>query len=188
MFAAVTSAVVARLAYPYTMETYVLEKEGVRVGYGIALTIAGNISVLDVMRDNFVRFIDTTKAETIIDAFYNTLESNFFITTPDGFFIGIIGLEEMSIILKEGSHAGLIAEDLVKKNVTVLYDNSKLDEALKVFEISDYTALPVISHSNGKLLGVVKQDEAFSYYRKQMNLIGTDAGDFTDGKTNKNRM
>ncbi|MCE1274095.1 MAG: chloride channel protein, partial [Chlorobiales bacterium] len=48
MFAAVTSALVARLSYPYTMETYVLEKENVRVGFGIALTIAGNISVMDV--------------------------------------------------------------------------------------------------------------------------------------------
>jgi CIC family chloride channel protein len=188
MFAAVTSAMVARLAYPYTMETYILEKQGVRVGFGIALTIAGNISVLDVMRDNFIRFMDNTKLETIIETFHNTLESNFFITTSEDLFIGVIGLEEMSILLKEGAHTSMIADDLVKKNVTVLYDNSKLDEALKVFELMDYTALPVVSHSTGKLLGVVKQDEAFSYYRKQMNLIGSDTSEITARKSARNRM
>lgn len=177
MFAAVTSALVARLAYPYTMETYVLEKENVRVGFGIALTIAGNISVLEVMQRKFVKFFDVTRVETIIDAFHNTRDSHFFITTPDGVFIGIIGLDEMSLVLKEGSFPGMIADDLVKKNVTVLYDTSKLDEALKIFEISGYSTLPVVEHHTGKLLGILKQDEAFSYYRKQMNLIGEDTSE-----------
>jgi CIC family chloride channel protein len=177
MFAAVTSALVARLVYPYTMETYVLEKEHVRVGFGIALTIAGNISVLEVMQRKFVKFFDVARVETIIDAFHNTRDSHFFITTPDGVFIGIIGLDEMSIVLKDGGFPGMIADDLVKKNVTVLYDTSKLDEALKIFEISDYSTLPVVDHHTGKLLGILKQDEAFSYYRKQMNLIGEDTGE-----------
>jgi CIC family chloride channel protein len=174
MFAAVTSALVARLAYPYTMETYILEKEGVRVGFGIALTIAGNISVLDVMTKNFMSFTNFTRAETIIEAFHNTLESNFFITTADGVFVGMIGLEEMSILMKERAGFGMIAEDLVRKNVTTLYDTSKLDEALKIFEITDYTYLPVVSSESGQLLGVVKQDDTFAYYRKQMNMIATD--------------
>jgi len=57
----------------------------------------------------------------------------------------------------------------------VLYDSSKLDEALKFFEVADYTnVLPVISKRSGKLLGIVRQEEAFSYYRKQMNLYGSD--------------
>ncbi|NTU54217.1 MAG: chloride channel protein [Chlorobiaceae bacterium] len=180
MFAAVTSALVARLAYPYTMETYVLEKENVRVGFGIALTIAGNISVLDIMQRTFVRFFDITKVEAIIDAFHNTRDSHFFITTPDGVFIGIIGLDEMSIVLKEGVFTGMIADDLVKKKVTVLYDTSRLDEALKIFEIADYSTLPVVANDTGKLLGILKQDEAFSYYRKQMNLIGEESAYHTE--------
>jgi CIC family chloride channel protein len=177
MFAAVTSALVARMAYPYTMETYVLEKENVRVGFGIALTIAGNISVLDIMQRKFARFFNTTEVEAIIDAFHNTRDSHFFVTTPDGVFIGIIGLDEMSLVLKEGAFPAMIADDLVKKNVTMLYDTSKLDEALKIFEISEYSTLPVVEHNTGKLLGILKQDEAFSYYRKQMNLIGEESGE-----------
>lgn len=176
MFAAVTAALVARLAYPYTMETYVLEKENVRVGFGIALTIAGNISVLDVMQRKFIRFFDVTSLETIIEAFHNTRESNFFITSQDGTFIGMIGLDEMSIVLKEGGCPGMIADDLVKKNLTVLNDTSKLDEALKIFEISDYSILPVVDHTTGKLLGILRQYEAFTYYRKQMNLFSEDTG------------
>ncbi|NTU93468.1 MAG: chloride channel protein [Chlorobiaceae bacterium] len=177
MFAAVTSTVIARLVYPHTMETYVLEKEGIRMGFGIALTIAGNISVRNVMTNNYIGFKNSTNVEEIIAAFHNTLESNFFITTEDNRFIGIIGLEEMRVPLKEGFFTGLIAEDLVKRNVTLLFESSKLDEALKIFELSDYTYLPVISSENGQLLGVIKQEDTFAYYRKQMNLIGTDGTD-----------
>ncbi len=174
MFAAVTAALIARLAYSYSMETYVLEKEGVRVGYGIALSVAENISVLDVMRTNYVRFRDVTRAEKVVDVFHNTPESNFLVTNDENEFVGIIRLEEMSILLKEGMFTGLIAEDIVKKEVPVLYDTSKLDEALKLFELSDYDILPVLSQKSSKLLGVVRQEQAFSYYRKQMNLYGSD--------------
>lgn len=174
MFAAVTSAVVARLVYPYTMETYVLEKEGVRVGFGIALTIAGNISIEKVLRQNCSRFTNHSKVSSIIDAFHNSHESNFFITADDGYFIGIIGLEELRAPLRTGEYSELTADDIVKKNVTFLYDTSKLDEALKIFELTDYTYLPIVSSDNGYLLGVVKQEETFAYYRKQMSIITTD--------------
>jgi chloride channel protein, CIC family len=80
----------------------------------------------------------------------------------------------MSILLKEGLFTGLIAEDIVRKDVPVLYDTSRLDEALKLFEISDYDILPVLSQKNAQLLGIVRQEEAFSYYRKQLNLYGSD--------------
>ncbi|MBO8092609.1 MAG: chloride channel protein [Prosthecochloris sp.] len=174
MFAAVTAALIARLAYRHSMETYVLEQEGVRVGYGIALSVAENISVLDVMRTNYVRFRDVTRAEKIVDVFHNTPESNFLVTNSENGFVGMIRLEEMSILLKEGLFTGLIAEDIVRKDVPVLYDTSRLDEALKLFEISDYDILPVLSQKNAQLLGIVRQEEAFSYYRKQLNLYGSD--------------
>ncbi len=174
MFAAVTSALIARITYDYSMETYVLEKEGVRVGYGIALSVAENISVLDIMKTSYVRFRDVTRSEKIIDVFHNTPESNFLVTTEDDEFVGIIRLEEMSLLLKEGPFNGLIAGDIVKKDVPRLYDTSKLDEALKLFELTDYDIIPVLSRRSDKLLGVVRQEQAFSYYRKQMNLYGSD--------------
>lgn len=174
MFAAVTAALIARLAYSYSMETYVLEKEGVRVGYGIALSVAENISVLDVMKTSYIKFTDVSSAGSIVDVFHHTPESNFLVTTEDNEFVGIIRLEEMSILLKEGILTGIIAADIVSKEVPVLYDTSRLDEALKIFEITDYGILPVLSRKSSKLLGVIRQDEAFSYYRKQMNLYGSD--------------
>lgn len=177
MFAAVTSALVARLAYRHSMETYVLEKEGVRVGYGIALSIAENISVLDVMRTDFIKFTDVTRVEKVLEVFHNTPESNFLVTSQENQFVGMIRLDEMSILMRDGIMPGLIADDVVKKDVPLLYDSSTLDEALKFFEIADYTnVLPVISKGSGKLLGIVRQEEAFSYYRKQMNLYGSDQG------------
>ncbi len=174
MFAAVTAALIARIAYNHSMETYVLEKEGVRVGYGIALSIAENISVLDIMKTSYVRFRDATMSEKIIDVFHNTPESNFLVTTENDEFVGIIRLEEMSLLLKEGASAGIIAADIVKKDVPRLYDTSKLDEALKLFELTDYDVIPVLSRKTDKLLGVVRQEQAFSYYRKQMNLYGSE--------------
>ena len=56
----------------------------------------------------------------------------------------------------------------------ILADTAKLDEALKLFEISDYTMLPVVESGSDRLIGIVKQDEAFSYYRKQMNIYSAD--------------
>jgi CIC family chloride channel protein len=64
----------------------------------------------------------------------------------------------MSILLKEGAHTSMITDDLVIKIVTILYDNSKLDEALNMLEIIAYKALTDISHNTGKLLGVEKRE------------------------------
>ncbi|ACF43763.1 chloride channel protein [Pelodictyon phaeoclathratiforme] len=174
MFAAVTSSLIARLAYRHTMESYVLEKEGVRVGFGIALSVAEHISISEVMKTDYVQFRDSESATNMIDVFFNTPESTFLVTNEHSLFSGIISLNEMRILLKEDFLVGLIAEDIVKKDVPVLYESSKLDEALKLFEISDYDLLPVLDSGEGKLLGVVRQEEAFAYYRKQVNLYGSD--------------
>ena len=174
MFAAVTSTLIARLTYRHTMESYVLEKEGVRVGFGIALSVAEHIGITDLIKKDFVKLHLSEKATTIIDIFYTTPESSFLVDDDDKVFAGIIRLDEMRLLLQEGVITGLIAEDVVKKDVPVLYETSKLDEALKLFEITDYDILPVLEAKSGKLLGVVRQDEAFAYYRKQLNLYGTD--------------
>jgi CIC family chloride channel protein len=174
MFAAVTSSLVARLAYRHSMESYVLEKEGVRVGFGIALSVAEHISIANVMKTDYVKFIDSANAENMIDVFFNTPESSFLVTDDQGLFSGIISLDEMRALLREDLLTGIIAKDITKKDVPVLNETSKLDEALKLFEISDYNMLPVLDTSSGKLLGVVRQEEAFAYYRKQLNLYGSD--------------
>ena len=174
MFASVTSALIARLAYRHSMESYVLEKEGVKVGFGIALSVAEHISIADVTKTDFVKFGMSETATNMIDVFFNTPESSFLVTDQDGKFSGIISLDEMRILLKQDSLIGLIAEDIVKKGVPVLYNSTKLDEALKLFEITDYNMLPVLDSESGMLLGVVRQEEAFAYYRKQLNLYGSD--------------
>ncbi len=174
MFAAVTSSLVARLAYRHSMESYVLDKEGVRVGFGIALSVAEHIRIANVIKTDYVKFIDSESAENMIDVFFNTPESSFLVTDDQGVFSAIISLDEMRALLREDFLTGIIAEDITKKDVPVLYETSKLDEALKLFEISDYDMLPVLDTESGKLLGVVRQEEAFAYYRKQLNLYGSD--------------
>jgi len=138
MFASVTSSLIARLAYRHSMESYVLEKEGVRLGFGIALSVAENISIFDVMKTDYVKFNNSESATSMIDVFFNTPESTFLVVDNKGIFSGIISLNEMRMLLREDYLVGLIAEDITKKNVPVLYDTSKLDEALKLLEISDY--------------------------------------------------
>jgi len=177
MFAAVTSSLIARLTYRHSMESYILEKEGVRLGFGIALSVAEHISITDVMKTDYVKFSESESAATMIDVFFNTPESSFLVTDDHGLFSGIISLDEMRILLRQDVLVGLIAEDIVKKDVPILFNTSKLDEALKLFEIADYDVLPVLDHRNSTLLGVVRQEEAFAYYRKQLNLYGTDQFD-----------
>ncbi|ACF14701.1 Chloride channel core [Chloroherpeton thalassium ATCC 35110] len=178
MFAAVTATLIARVSYRHSMETYVLEKEGVRVGYGIALSVAENISILEVLRTNFVQFSEVTRAEKIINIFHNTSDTTYFVTNEAGGFRGVITLDEMRLLLSEGMIAGLIAEDFCNKEVPVLYETSRLDEALKYFEIGDYDALPVVSKKTNKLIGIVKHDTAFAYYRRQLKFYSEDGTSF----------
>ncbi|NTV47719.1 MAG: chloride channel protein, partial [Chlorobiales bacterium] len=170
MFAAVTATLVARLFYRHSMESYVLEKDGVRVGYGIALTVAENVGVLDVMRTDFIRFSEVTPAEKVLNVFHNSRETTFFVTGEGSVFTGIITLDEMRVLLSEGVTMGLIADDFCNKKVAILYETTRLDEALKYFEIGDYDALPVVSKQTGKMMGIVRQEDAFAYYRRLLKL------------------
>ncbi len=107
MFAAsVTSALIARLAYRHSMETYVLEKEGVKVGFGIALSVAEHISIAEVTKTDFVKFSMSETATNMIDVFFNTPESSFLVTDQDGKFSGIISLDEMRILLEQDALIG----------------------------------------------------------------------------------
>uniref|UniRef100_Q3AQR7 Chloride channel, putative n=1 Tax=Chlorobium chlorochromatii (strain CaD3) TaxID=340177 RepID=Q3AQR7_CHLCH len=177
MFAAVTSAVVARLAYRHSMETYVLEKQGIKVGFGIALSVAEQVVVSDILDKKRTQFVSTTPMKKILEVFYSTPETNFLIVDKQGVFIGNISLDDIRILLKNGCNDDLIADDIVNKNVPVLYTNSRLDEALKLFELSDYDILPVLDTKNNILQGVLRQEKAFASYRKQLNLYGSDYSD-----------
>jgi chloride channel protein, CIC family len=173
MFAAVTSSLIARLTYRHTMETYVLEKEGVRVGFGIALSVAENIPVSGLVKTDYVRFDISESASTILNVFYNSPETDFLVTGERGSFAGIIRFDAMRAVLKDGL-TGLSAGDILTADVPVVDQHAKLDEILKLFEITDYDMLPVIDTSSGKLIGVVRQEEAFACYRKQLNLYASD--------------
>ena len=147
---------------------------GILAGLSAVMFIKVYYSIANVMKTDYVKFIDSESAENMIDVFFNTPESSFLVTNDQGLFSGIISLDEMRALLRADFLTGIIAQDITKKDVPVLYEFSKLDEALKLFEISDYNMLPVLDTDSGKLLGVVRQEEAFAYYRKQLNLYGSD--------------
>ena len=147
---------------------------GILAGLSAVMFIKVYYSIANVMKTDYVKFIDSESAENMIDVFFNTPESSFLVTNDQGLFSGIISLDEMRALLRADFLTGIIAQDITKKDVPVLYEFSNLDEALKLFEISDYNMLPVLDTDSGKLLGVVRQEEAFAYYRKQLNLYGSD--------------
>mgnify|MGYP005842507807 CR=1 FL=1 len=172
MFAAVSSAVIAKLFMPQSIYTLPLEKEGVEVGYGINLSIVHRVTVQDLIRRKFSRVKPSTTLRDLIRLIEEKDQTVFPVTDEKDVFLGVVRFQDIRPVLADSTlHKTLIAADIMVENTPVLYEGESLDRVLKTFELSDVDVLPVLaSPSTRKLVGLAHQEDALRRYRKEILL------------------
>ena len=172
MFAAVSSAVIAKLFMPQSIYTIPLEKEGIEIGYGINLSIVHRVTAQDILRRKFTRVKHSLLLNDVMKVIEARDQMVFPVVDEGDVFLGVVRFQDVRPVLGDSvALKTLIAADVMVKNAPVLYATDSLDKILKTFELNDADALPVLGDPKSrKLIGIVNNDDALRRYRKEILL------------------
>lgn len=169
MFAAIAATVVSKSLLKESVYTLALERQGIRVGYGVNLNIIQNLLVRDVMERKFTTVGDTYSLKKLVGMIERGRDMAFPVVSREGNYLGVVTFQDIREVLSE-AHAQqfLVVKDIMRTKVLTLPEDATLEQALKAFEVGDVDIIPVLEDGTGKLTGVLRHESIVNRYRKEI--------------------
>jgi CIC family chloride channel protein len=124
------------------------------------------------------------RLDRVIDHLSNTNFHALPVIDAEGNLLGVVSLEEVHRASQlPHVQSLLLAEDLMRSDVTPLRPDDTIDHALELFVESDLLALPVVDGSpSGKVVGIVKRSDISTTYLRYVHGAAADSSaDATKG-------
>jgi CIC family chloride channel protein len=111
--------------------------------------------------------------EKVVESLSKTPYAALPVTDNQGRLAGVVSLEEVHLASQAPNLRGMVvAEDLMRQDVTPLQPADRLDRALELFVESDLLALPVVDNLEHKrLVGLIKRADISSAYLRYVHGI-----------------
>lgn len=167
MVASITSSVVSRKLYPYSIYTETLQRAGVDLNMRLEEAVLAGVSVRDLMRQDPETLRPADDYRTVVDRFFAAHRHRLFVV-DDGRFVGEVSLHDIKHVLEDpGMLTVVVAHDLMKVPEQTLTPDERLDRAAEVFARSDYERLPVVD-GEGRFVGVLTKRDLLSIYAQEV--------------------
>jgi len=124
---------------------------------------------------------------TVLERLSGTSYQALPVTNDEGDYLGMVSLEEVHLASQSPHLTPLVlAEDLMRTDVTPLKPEDRLDRAMELFAESELLALPVVDGEPARhVLGIVKRTDVLTTYLRfvqgtaltPQNGAGLDSGD-----------
>jgi CIC family chloride channel protein len=172
MICTIISNVMSNFLINYSIFTYPLTKEGIRIKTTTEESILNNIKVKDVMiKDDIITFKKSTPLYEIINGIQKASHLNFPVADDNNNLIGMLSLDDIkSVMFDESVKPLLVADDICrKKDITYIYPDETLADAMSKMGLRDLGAIPVVektSNNKLKLLGLLRRSDIIIAYNK----------------------
>lgn len=170
MVTVVISTLIAGRLFPHSIYTVKLFKRGIDLRGGKDVNVLRSHRVREVMD---TRFETIPTAMSLVDIFRRleaSKESYFVVEDRAGDIRGVISFQDLRAHLSQHELDNLVvAADLVAPGTVTLFDDDDLTSAHDIFGQRDYALIPVVTRAAPrKVIGVVRREELFDYYNKQL--------------------
>lgn len=159
----------------YTLK---LVRRGIDLYQGREVNVLRSLTVKEIVRDDPVVISVSTLFPKLLELFFNTHHSEFFVMDQKKRFVGRISLDDVRRIMQEGEYISgfLIAHDLMNTNVVTIHPEDRLDQVMRIFGRQLVEELPVVDARNpNKILGVVYYKDIIEAYNRELmkrDLVG----------------
>ncbi len=170
MFSAIIGTLVAKRAYPDSIDTVEISRKGIKIHMGREVAIMSSIKVRDIMRRDFI----TAREDTTLDKIVTEMirKEKFYIPVVDsgGLMKGIISFQDVRPVLLEEDVKGIVrAGQLATEEVIVLYPDENLNAAAERFSLKDIDEIPVVTRENTKkVIAMVSRRDVIAAYNKEV--------------------
>jgi CIC family chloride channel protein len=171
MFAAVAATVVSRLLMPHSVYTLPLARQGIEIGYGISMSIVHHVRAADLMRRKFHTVRQATTVFDLLRLVESGHQTVFPVTDDQYRATGVVRFQDLrTVIPRTELHRTLVAEDIMVRDFDPILEDHTLDTVLRTFELTDADELPVLAAPDGRVVGMLRYEDALRRYRREVLL------------------
>jgi CIC family chloride channel protein len=165
MLACISSTLIVRFFYGYSVYELKLLRRGANIFRGHDITILRNIIVKDVMRRNFETLTADTPLEAAVELIQNSHFPHFVVLDKSQRLTGVLSLRDLrtALIHYEDLKHLVVTGEVMTSRVITLFEHDHLEKALQLFEKHHISMLPVID-PDFRVLGILCQDDLLKAY------------------------
>ena len=168
MVACITSAVLSRKLYPYSIYTEALQRKGVDLNMRLEEAVMAGMLVRDLAREDVETVHPATGYREVVDRFFAAHRQRLFVVGDDGRLLGEISLHDIKHVLEQPEMlTAVVAHDLLRPAERTLLQDDRLDQAAEVFSHSNWERLPVID-AEGRFRGVLAKRDLLAVYAQEV--------------------
>jgi CIC family chloride channel protein len=169
MVACITSSLLARRLYKWSMYTEPLARKGIDLTWRMEEAALAGMEVGQLARHD----PDTLRPEdpyrAVVGKFLAGRRQRLFVLGERGQLLGAVTFHDIRHMLEEpDSLTAVVAHDLMAPVEPVLHANERLHRAAHVFARSDFERLPVIDTESGRFVGVLGKRDVLGVYAQEV--------------------
>ncbi len=171
MITCVISTLLATKLERESIYTLKLARRGIKLSEGREVNILQSIPVKEVMREDPVVISSATPFPKLIDLFFNSQHSQFFVVDEQEHLVGRLSLHDVRRLLQEEEYLAhlIVAYDLINPDVAQVYTDDTLDQVMRIFGRHDAEELPVVDRNNpNRIIGVVVYKDVIEAYNREL--------------------
>jgi CIC family chloride channel protein len=171
MITCVISTLLTTKLQKESIYTLKLVRRGIDLFQGKEVNVLRSLTVKEVMLDDPLIITADTSFPKLLELFFNTRHSQFFVLDRQKRLVGRIALEDVRRIMQESEYVThiLIAHDLMNPDVVTIHREDRLDQVMRIFGRYAVEELPVVDIRNpDKIIGVVFYRDVIEAYNREL--------------------
>lgn len=170
MIACVVATMVSMRMAPDSIYTRKLMRRGIILRQGRDVNVLARHAVTEVMTRDFDTIPVNVRVPEIMKKFEETGRSVFLVVDSEGLLVGMLGFQELRMLLTKPSlDALVIASDIMRPVQQTLFPDDRLTEAWDLFRPDEVGVIPVVERDhNRRIVGLVTRERITSFYNRQL--------------------
>lgn len=169
MLAVISAFVIATLLEKESIYTMKLSARGESISRFGSVQSLASVDVREVMRTDFKTFTVSQTLDDLVAYIKDGRAINYPLLEPDGKFHGFISTEMFRrAFFSRKQNRDISLREIAIRDITVLFPESSLLEAVEAFAFRDVSAIPVVDVEDRKrLIGIVYRRDIDQEYKRQ---------------------
>ncbi len=171
MAACISSTLLVRLLFGYSVYEMKLLRKGSQIVRGHDVGILRNLLVGDFMGNEYPYIFEQTDLEIALDKILKHPFPHFIVFDEQNRLAGVISMQDLrsSLLVKEEERTGYKAADVMSKKVTTLNEIDNLEDAFHLFENKGFAMIPVVDqYDKYRVKGIITKDSLLQVYDEQV--------------------
>ena len=171
MVSCITSSIMVRLFFGYSIYEMKLLKQGINIVRGHDITVLRNLEVKTFMNKEFEFIQESEHLMAIVDKMISSPYPHFVVLNHKHEMVGVLSLRDIKPSLRnfDDLKEFIIAADIMTSDVIRISSLDSMELAMNLFETHSISFLPVVHPSDPKkVLGILKKDALLHAYEERV--------------------